>query len=369
MRQLLACLVFLLSFASSSTAAANPVSTARVATNKTLHPKIDNRIQALSLPVETTVSDRYLQRKLTDYLSGRHGTQQMLGRAERYFPIFEEVLCSYDLPEDLKYLSVVESMLIPTARSYRSAAGLWQLMPGTARSLGLRVDGMVDERFDPQISTDAAARMLQELYTRFGDWHLVVAAYNAGPSRVAKAVRYAGRGAAYARVKRYLPRETRNYVAAYVAAAYTLNYYAQHGLTPGDYKPKELGTVRIYRSQSLRRLARIADMPYRELRKLNPSLINGYVPRNQGGIEVVIPAAAKDAVQVALWGKPSLVLLHYSAEPADEVALAQVQGFVASEWMLGCKNLEAFNPGITFKAQVESWSKTWIDQQPIVAML
>lgn len=369
MRQLLACLILILSLGSPISLPASDYSSVVIAKNATLTTKIDRRIQHLGLPIESAVTDRHLQRKLRDYLNGHKSTEQMLGRAKRYFPTFEHYLCKYDLPEDLKYLAVVESMLLARAQSPASAAGLWQLMPGTARSLGLRVDGTVDERLDLHASTDAAARMLRELYDNFQDWHLVVAAYNCGPTRVQRAIRSAGGSVEYDRVKPFLPRETRDYVSGYVAAAYTLNYYANHGLTAQAASSRTFTTVNIFRRTSLRQLSRLADLNYKQLRQLNPSLVMGIVPASRVGYAVNVPAESKDSLQLALWGKPNLVVTHVQQDLDEQLALSRVQGFEASEWMLGCRKVQFLAPNYAYTLITGEMSAGWLEQQELVAML
>jgi membrane-bound lytic murein transglycosylase D len=171
--------------------------------DQTAASSISHRLAGLELPLSTPASDAHLQRKLKDYLGGgSHSTERMLGRANQYFPVFEYYLAKHNMPESLKYLAVAESMLVPGAVSSARAAGLWQLMPATARSMGLRVDGTVDERLDMYRSTEAAVIMLQELHEQFGDWHLALAAYNCGPGRVRRAIRAAGGHTFYPKVKR-----------------------------------------------------------------------------------------------------------------------------------------------------------------------
>jgi len=165
---------------------------------------------------------------------GRKQTARMLGLKEIYFPLFEEVLDKYDMPLELKYLAVVESALNPTAGSRAGAKGLWQFMYGTARLYGLHSNSLVDDRFDPYKATDAAARLLKNLYEIYGSWELALAAYNSGPGNVNRAIRRAGGVKNYWAVWPFLPRETRGYVPAFIAVNYIFNYAAEHNIYPTD---------------------------------------------------------------------------------------------------------------------------------------
>ena len=162
----------------------------------------------------------------------RNQVEMMLGISEYYFPIFEEALDKYDMPIELKYLPIVESALNPKARSWVGANGLWQFMYATAKNMKLEINSFVDERRDPVKSSDAAARYLKHLYEIYGDWHLAIAAYNCGPGNVNRAIRRSGGKKNYWDIYYRLPRETRGYVPAYIAASYMMNYYIEHNLFP-----------------------------------------------------------------------------------------------------------------------------------------
>ena len=298
------------------------------------------QLDDMGLALSTTACDAHLQRKLRDYLDrGSHSTERMLGRANQYFPIFEYYLARHNMPESLKYLAVAESMLYTKAVSPARAAGLWQLMPTTARSMGLRVDGVVDERLDMYRATEAAVIMLKGLYRQFGDWHLALAAYNCGPGRIRRAIRAARGHSSYSKVKRFLPAETQKYVAAYVAAAYTITYHEEYGLTPADHMMEDsIASLVVYRPLNLRRLANACDIPVNMVRKMNPSYVRGYIPRNKKGYRLRVPLLSKWAAQEYIWGRPNLVVL--AVEPELELAAQFVEGFGfnASQWFFGCKS-------------------------------
>ncbi len=157
----------------------------------------------------------------------------MLGLSEYYFPIFEEIFDLYGVPYEIKYLSVIESALNPRAVSRAGAVGTWQFMYSTGKHYGLTINSLVDERRDPVAATHAAARFLVDLYGMYGDWTLALAAYNCGPGNVNKAIRRSGGRRNFWEIYYYLPRETRGYVPAFIAATYTMNYYQDHLINQG----------------------------------------------------------------------------------------------------------------------------------------
>lgn len=335
MSKLLQCLCLALFTVMSISTKAN-VSLSPLSSNDP-EAEISRRLAGLQLPLTASASDATLQRKLTDYLDkGSESTERMLGRANQYFPVFEYYLAKHDMPESLKYLAVAESMLVPRAVSGARAAGLWQLMPVTAREMGLRVDKVIDERLDLYRSTEAAVLMLKDLYRQFGDWHLALAAYNCGPSRVRRAIRAAGGHTHYPKVQRFLPRESQKYVGAYVAAAYTINYYGDYGLTPASYLLEEdVASINVYKHLRLRRLANDCELDYEQIRKMNPSYVSGFIPRSQDGHRLRVPTEHKWAVKQYLWGRPNLVELDQAPEQilADQLALEQQVD--ARQWLFG----------------------------------
>lgn len=304
-----------------------------------------NQLDEMNLALSTTACDAHLQRKLRDYLGkGSHSTERMLGRANQYFPIFEYYLARHNMPESLKYLAVAESMLKSGAVSPAHAAGLWQLMPATARSMGLRVDGTVDERLDMYRSTEVAVIMLKELYRQFGDWHLALAAYNCGPGRVRRAIRAAGGHSSYNKVKRYLPRESQQYVAAYVAAAYTVTYHEEFGLTAADHTMEDsIASLLVYRPLNLRRLAVACGLSAKAVRKMNPGYVRGYIPRSNKGYRLRVPLQGKWQAQEFVWGRSNLVALDVAPELELADQFVADLGFDAREWFLGCKMSNLLN--------------------------
>ena len=205
----------------------------------------------------------------------------MLGSANFYNPIFEEALERYGLPLELRYLPVIESALRPSATSRAGAAGLWQFMIGTGKRYGLEVNTLVDERRDPIKSSEAAAHYLSDLYDMFGDWGLAIAAYNCGEGNVQKAITRSGsqEGADFWSIYNRLPRETRGYVPAFIAATYIMNYYCEHGIVPHEATlPLESDTVVVSREVSFAQIASKCHVSVDELRAINPQYRKDIVP-------------------------------------------------------------------------------------------
>jgi membrane-bound lytic murein transglycosylase D len=220
--------------------------------------------------------EMYTQRK-------RDRVQVMLGLAEYYFPKFDDIFDSYGVPTELKYMSIIESALNPRARSRTRAIGIWQFMYGTGKRYGLNVNSLVDERRDPIKETHAAAQYSKELYQIFGDWQLVVAAYNCGPANVNKAIRRSGGKRNYWDIYRFLPRETRGHVPAFIAAAYVMTYYKEHNLTPVPISmPLRTDTIMISHELHLMQVADVLKIPIAQLRDMNPQYLMDIIPAKNG---------------------------------------------------------------------------------------
>ena len=226
-----------------------------------------------------------LERVIKHFLVHRRDLmQRMLSSSAYYFPLFEETLDKYNLPLELKYLSIVESALNPTAKSRVGATGLWQFMYSTGRIYGLDVSSYVDERSDPVLATDAASRYLAKLYDIFDDWDLALAAYNSGPGNVNKAIRRSGGYENYWSIRGFLPRETAGYVPAFLATMYIFEYAEEHGLKPSESirHAFETDTVIVKGTITFEQVAEITGVPEEELKILNPSYKLGIIPRITG---------------------------------------------------------------------------------------
>jgi membrane-bound lytic murein transglycosylase D len=209
----------------------------------------------------------------------RNQVEVMLGLSAFYFPIFEEIFDRYNLPHELKYLAIIESALNPVAVSRVGATGLWQIMLGTARHLNIDVSTFIDDRRDVIKSTDAAARYLKQLYNMYGDWHLVIAAYNCGPGNVNKAIRRSGGRTDYWQIYYALPRETRGYVPAYIAATYVMNYYREHQLVPRTSVISLVtDTIMVNDYLHLNQVSERLNMDIGLLRELNPIYRRDVIP-------------------------------------------------------------------------------------------
>ena len=219
--------------------------------------------------------------KFIDRYSGRlrHSVSYMLGASNFYMPIFEEALETYGLPLELKYLPVIESALNPTAVSRVGATGLWQFMLATGKRYGLEVNTLVDERRDPIKASYAAANYLSDLYKVFGDWNLVIAAYNCGPDQINKAIHRSKGSKDYWQIYPYLPKETRGYVPAFIAANYIMTYYCEHNICPMTTRlPAKTDTVMVSRNVHLEQIASVCNIDIEQLRTLNPAYRRDIVP-------------------------------------------------------------------------------------------
>ena len=239
-------------------------------------------IQRLSrIPAVMELPYNDIVRKYIDQYTNkqRSSVAYMLGAGNFYVPIFEEVLDKYGLPLELKFLPVIESALNPVAKSKVGATGLWQFMLATGQRYGLEVNSLVDDRCDPIKSSDAAARFLKDLYKIYGDWSLVIAAYNCGPGNVNKAIRRAGGVKDYWQIYPYLPSETRGYVPAFIAANYIMNYYCEHNICPMSTKiPIATDTVVVTRDVHIDQITAYCNIEKESIKSLNPQYKTNIIP-------------------------------------------------------------------------------------------
>lgn len=218
--------------------------------------------------------------------------ENMLGLSLYYMPIFEEALERHGLPNELRYLPVIESALVPTAVSPAGAAGLWQFMPGTGKDLGLEINSLIDQRRDPYLASEAGAKFLKQLYSNYNDWSLAIAAYNCGPGNVNKALRRAGDGKHdFWDIYPFLPAETRGYVPAFIAANYIMNYYKEHDISPAlARKPLITDTVHVSRRVHFQQISDVMGIPMAELRTLNPQFRKDVIPGDIRPYSLVLPS-------------------------------------------------------------------------------
>lgn len=220
-------------------------------------------------------------RKFIDMYTGRlrNHVAFMLSACNFYMPIFEEALDTYNLPLELKYLPIIESALNPSAVSRAGASGLWQFMIGTGKIYGLESNSLVDERRDPIKATWAAARYLRDMYDIYKDWNLVIAAYNCGPGTINKAIRRAGGKTDYWEIYNFLPKETRGYVPAFIAANYVMTYYCKHNICPMETNiPDATDTIQVSRNLHFKQIADICGISIDEIKSLNPQYKKSIIP-------------------------------------------------------------------------------------------
>ena len=263
------------------------------------------RLRRLPTVMEMAYND--IVQRFIDRYSGRlrYSVSYMLGAANFYLPIFEEALEAYQLPLELKYLPIIESALNPKAVSRVGATGLWQFMLATGRQYGLEINSLVDERRDPLKSSYAAARYMRDLYKIFGDWNLVIAAYNCGPENINKAIRRYRKAIGrtendavtaedkdYWKIYPYLPAETRGYVPAFIAANYIMNYYCEHKICPMTTRlPSQTDTVMVHQDVHLDQIAGVVGTDPDMLRSLNPAYRRDVVPGKAKTYPVRLPLA------------------------------------------------------------------------------
>ena len=275
----------------------------------------------------------------------------MLGRAPAYFPIFEQALDRHDLPLELKYLPVVESGLNPTARSHAGARGLWQFMYATARYQGLRIDSYIDERRDPYRSSEAACVFLSKLYKTYGDWYLALAAYNAGPGNVNRAIRRSGGKRNFWEIRFYLPRETRNYVPAFMAVVYLMEYHAEHNIYPIDIRPPHafVDTVMVHEVLRFDQIAQAVGVKQSDVAHLNPMYRLDVIPATVEHWPLVLPSskipaflALQDSVSNF---KPELTPdIVFVPEPVTyRVKSGDVLGKIADRYGVSVRQLREWN--------------------------
>jgi membrane-bound lytic murein transglycosylase D len=220
----------------------------------------------------------------------RDRVEIMLRLTDYYFPMFEEVFDKYGIPEELEYLSIIESAMNPRAVSRAGATGMWQFMYYTGKTYGLTINSLVDERRDPLKSTIAAASFLKDLYEIYKDWTLVIAAYNCGPGNVNKAIRRSGGKRNYWDIYYYLPRETRGYVPAFMAAAYVMNYSKEHNLYPATVDFEfHTDTIMIHDKLHLKQVSEVMGIPVEQLRDLNPQYKYDIIPGDSKPFALRIP--------------------------------------------------------------------------------
>ncbi len=234
----------------------------------------------------------HLDQYINEYLRYKHQLSKLLGLSTLYFPQMETILDSYDIPLEIKSLSVIESALIPNAKSHRGATGLWQFMLPTARECGLTINSYIDERKDPLKSTEAACLYLKKLYGIYGVWELSIAAYNCGPGNVNKAIRKAGGSKNFWEIRPFLPRETQKYVPRFMAMCYLMEFGDDHGVYPTelDLTFWQVDTVLVNKELRFDQITEKTSISTKTLTTLNPQYKLKLIPASGEGNVLVLPA-------------------------------------------------------------------------------
>ncbi len=255
---------------------------------------IQNKVTKLKLSIVEPQYSPVVRSYVRTYAAQKRGkAEAMLGKVGLYFPIFEKYLSESRLPDELKYLAVTESALNPNAVSHSGAVGLWQFMPATGADMGLNIDGYVDERRDPYKSTKAAMTYLRRLHDKFDNWSLALAAYNSGPGRVSGAMKRA-RSTNFWKIHRFLPKETRNYVPAFIAACYIVTHFDFHKLKP-EYLSNDIlksEYTKVYEPMTFAEISGATGVPEYIIETLNPSYMQRFIPKSYSGNFVTLPAKA-----------------------------------------------------------------------------
>ncbi|WP_291399400.1 lytic transglycosylase domain-containing protein [Daejeonella sp.] len=251
------------------------------------------RLESIRKEVDLSYNE-HVQKYIDTYLKRKEHIGKMLGLSKYYFPIFEKALKEFGLPDELKYITVVESALNPNAVSRSGAVGPWQFMYTTAKGYGLTMDSYTDERKDPQKASLAAAQYLSDAHKRIGDWLLAIAAFNCGTGAVTRAIAKSGGVADFWKVRPFLPLQTQNYVPAFIATVYTMSYHQAHEIAE---KPADFSTSTdifpVTKRISISSIAKATELDVNELLMLNPSykkqIING---SNLLPMPLVVPSLA-----------------------------------------------------------------------------
>jgi len=236
--------------------------------------RLDSVTRTVPLP-----HNEYVQQYIDIYVKRKDMFGKMHGLSDYYFPIFEKALKDYNIPQEIKYLTIVESQMNPHAISRVGATGIWQFMFGTGKAYGLKMDNYVDERKDPIQASYAAAAYFRDAFEELGDWLLAIAAYNCGKGNVNRAIDKAG-SRDFWEIRQFLPKETRNYVPAFIAAVYVMNYSGKHQITEmASNMILKTDTMQVNHFVSLQSIAKVLDMDESALFALNPwykkKIVNG----------------------------------------------------------------------------------------------
>ena len=264
------------------------------ATDDVLEERLHNLYSEVDARLTSDVK-KYIRQYTVQY---RNSAEEILGRASLYFPLFEEKLRNEGIPDEIKALAIVESRLNPEAVSPHGATGLWQFIKSTGQVYDLQQSKYIDERRNPEKSTAAAAEFLNDLYKRYGDWTLALAAYNCGPGNVNKAMRKSGKSD-YWSIRQFLPKETQQYIPKFIAVNYLINYYYAHDLVPNQpsHNLSDIATAKVFKSISFKKIEQTLGIDIEYIKELNPQYIRHHIPTNDGRYLLKLPL--KDLLEIA----------------------------------------------------------------------
>ena len=293
--------LFFLLNSSSYQAQQSPLNFSKIKSERVIIDKDSIRLRVEDINSKTPFQIDYtplLEETIINYLKNRQATYlELYSKSDYFFPIFENALQKYNVPLELKYIPVIESALNPRAKSRVGATGLWQFMFNTAKDLDLKVNSYVDERMDPIKSSEAAAKYLSELYARFNDWNLAIAAYNYGPGNIRRAIKASGYSNFW-NLRGYLPKETANYVPSFIATLYLFEFAHKHEI---KIKSKQMklaltDSITIKKMVSFSHIADKIGVPIDTLKFLNPSYIHSIIPNVKNKqYYLTLPQAYTDA--------------------------------------------------------------------------
>ncbi|GHB33924.1 lytic transglycosylase [Mongoliitalea lutea] len=254
------------------------------------YDQVAKRVRAMETSMPFELNERVFAFINYFVVRNRDYTRMVMQRQYTYFPLFEEILEEHDMPDDIKYLAIIESGLNPKAKSRVGAMGLWQFMPATGKMYNLNANRDIDDRMDPEMSTEAAAKYLKSLYRMFGDWEVALAAYNCGPGNVRKAITRSGGKRTFWEIYNWLPRETRSYVPQIQAMMYIFRYADEHNLAlENPTFPIAYDRIKFNQEIDLEQLAQLADICLSDLEALNPSIQNKLIPSSNKHMAVRVP--------------------------------------------------------------------------------
>jgi membrane-bound lytic murein transglycosylase D len=285
------------------------------------YDQVAERVKAMNTNMSFTLNDKIFAFVNYFLVRNRNYTRMILERKDIYFPLFEQTLRNHNMPDDIKYLSIIESGLNPKAKSRVGALGLWQFMPATGKMYRLNYDDHIDDRMDPEQSTVAAAKYLKSLYSMFGNWEVALAAYNCGPGNVRKAIRKSGGKTTFWEIYDHLPKETRSYVPQFQAMMYIMKNAENHNLFLEEPTfPIAFEKVTFNQSLDFENLAQVSGMCVEDLEFLNPSIRNKIIPQEHESLAINIPKTKvnhifankeqfADAIKVSTFPNANLNLL------------------------------------------------------------